>query len=74
MPKSGQKNVNSVITIISEYPKKSIGFTFFQIFNEKPNDTTYWPVHMGGGRHIFLQATLRYPVLPAPKKKKSIIF
>ena len=35
MPKSDQKNVNSVITILSYWPKKSIGCPFFQILNEK---------------------------------------
>ena len=35
MPKSGQKNVNSVKTILSYGPKKSKGCPFFPILHEK---------------------------------------
>ena len=35
MPKSGQKNVNSVKTILSYGPKKSKWYPFFPILNEK---------------------------------------
>ena len=37
MPKSAQKNVNSVKITLSSWPKKSIGSSFFPIFHQKTN-------------------------------------